>query len=197
MPYLQVVDEDQAEGQLADLFASERRSWGYLPNLARTLGMRPAVYAAWRSLNGAIKAAMPPQRYELATVAAAAELGSSYCCLAHGKVLARLMSEEQAIAVVEDPTALEPLDRAIVALSRKMVRDAPGVGPDDIAPLREAGLTDEEIYDVVLAVSARCFFSTMLDATGTVADEEFMDLPVPLRDALTVGRPIGGVPVAR
>jgi alkylhydroperoxidase family enzyme len=192
MPYLEVVDEDRAEGLLADLFASERRSWGYLPNLARTLGIRPDVYAAWRRLNGAIKATMPPQRYELATVAAAAELRSSYCSLAHGKALAGMMPEEQVIAVVEDRGELEPLDRAIVALSRKIVRDAPGVRPADIAPLRAAGLADDEIYDVILAVSARCFFSTVLDATGTSADEEFLDLPAPLREALTVGRPIGG-----
>jgi alkylhydroperoxidase family enzyme len=33
-------------------------------------------------------AAMDPRRYELATLAAALELRSSYCALAHGKVLA-------------------------------------------------------------------------------------------------------------
>ena len=49
---------------------------------------RPAVYEAWKQLNGAIKAGMDLRRYELATLAAATALKSSYCCLAHGQVLA-------------------------------------------------------------------------------------------------------------
>ncbi|MEJ7698109.1 MAG: hypothetical protein WKF71_00460 [Pyrinomonadaceae bacterium] len=36
-----------------------------------------------------------------------------------------------------------------------------------------AGLDDAEILDVVLATAARCFFSTVLDATGTLADAGF------------------------
>ena len=38
-------------------------------------------------LNTAIKSRMDLRRYELATVAAAQRLRSSYCSLAHGKVL--------------------------------------------------------------------------------------------------------------
>lgn len=193
LPFLRVVDEEHVEaaaGPLADLFASERRTWGYLPNLARTLGVRPDVYRAWRDLNGAIKAGMPPQRYELATVAAAAELGSSYCSLVHGRILAGLMPEDLVIAVLSDPGELDPLDRAIVALARTIVRDATTVRAEDLEPLRECGLADEEIFDVILAVTARCFFSKLLDATGTLADAALAAMPQSLRDPLTVGRPI-------
>jgi alkylhydroperoxidase/carboxymuconolactone decarboxylase family protein YurZ len=41
----------------------------------------------WRQLNGAIMANMDLRRYELATVAAASRLRSSYCTLAHGSIL--------------------------------------------------------------------------------------------------------------
>ena len=197
MPYLQNVAPDQAEPPLAELFEAERRTWGYLPNLATTLGIRPAVYRAWRNLNGAIKATMPAQRYELATLAAAAALHSTYCCLAHGAALARLMPVEQVMAVVQDPDALVPADRAVVEFARAVVQDATGVGPQDIDALRRVGLADEEIFDVILTVAARCFFSTMLDATGTQADAAFEELSAPLRDVLTVGRPIEGGPMVR
>ena len=48
---------------------------------------RPEVYAAWGELLRAIKANMDLRRYELATLAAAQRLRSSYCSLAHGQVL--------------------------------------------------------------------------------------------------------------
>jgi hypothetical protein len=42
----------------------------------------------------------------------------------------------------------------------------------------------------ILSAAARCFFSTVLDATGTLPDAAFADLDLDLRTALTVGRPI-------
>ena len=56
--------------------------------------------------------------------------------------------------------------------------------------LRTAGLSDRDILDVVLAAAARCFFSKVLDATGTLADSVYNEMDPELRDALTVGRPI-------
>jgi uncharacterized peroxidase-related enzyme len=193
MPFIHGVAEESATGILAEFFASDRKSWGYLPNLATTFGIRPQVYQAWRQLNGAIKTNMDPRRYELVTVAAAIALRSSYCALAHGRVLARgLMSEEDVIGLVADPSsdALAPVDRAVISLARKIVGGAAEVGEEDIVALRECGLSDEEIFDVILAAASRCFFSKTLDATGTAADAAFDQLSPQLRDALTVGRPI-------
>ena len=51
------------------------------------LGVSIEVLEAWQQLNGAIKAGMDLRRYELATLAAAQRLRSSYCCLMHGRVL--------------------------------------------------------------------------------------------------------------
>ena len=191
MPFIRSADPDPEPGLLADMFAADRRTWGYLPNLATTFGMRPAVYAAWRQLNGAIKAGMSARRYELATLAAALELRSSYCSLAHGKILAaEHLTEDEVIAITAgDLPALSVEDAAIITLARKVVRDAPGVTAGDLAPLRAAGLDDDDVFDVILATAARCFFSTVLDATGTEPDAAFEDLPDRLRDALTVGRP--------
>ena len=62
-------------------------------NYERAFTERPEVYAAWMQLNTAIKAGMDLRRYELATLAAARRLRSSYCCLAHGTVLAEQFGE--------------------------------------------------------------------------------------------------------
>jgi len=78
----------------------------------------------------------------------------------------------------------------VVALARKVVGGAADVSDGDFARARDCGLNDEEIFDVILTVAARCFFSKTLDGTGTAPDAAFERLPPPLRDALTVGRPI-------
>ena len=70
-------------------------------NLELAFADRPEVYAAWAELNGAIKAGMDLRRYELATLAAARRLRSSYCCLAHGSVLQERFGEPVA-AIARD-----------------------------------------------------------------------------------------------
>lgn len=47
-------------------------------NYERAFALRPEVLAAWAQLNGAIKHTADLRRYELATLAAARRLRSSY-----------------------------------------------------------------------------------------------------------------------
>ena len=75
-------------------------------------------------------------------------------------------------------------------LADKVADDATTVQQADIDRLRSLGLSDTEILDIVLAAAARCFFSKTLDALGVQADAKYAGVDAPLREALTVGRPI-------
>jgi uncharacterized peroxidase-related enzyme len=155
---------------------------------------RPEVLALWMQLNGAIKAGMDLRRYELATLAAARRLRSSYCCLAHGSVLAREFGEpEREIALDHRAAGLDEVDVAVMDLAERVVDDATSIGEADLQPLRSLGLSETEIMDVVLAAAARCFFSKTLDALCVQPDPSFHELEPELRDALVVGRPIADV----
>lgn len=163
------------------------------PNHRRALSLRPEVHAAWEGLNGAIKSAGDLRRYELATVAAALQLRSSYCSLAHGRILAEQFVGAEAVEDIargRRPAGLDDADVAVMDLARKVVVDATSVSQRDVDRLRDLGLTDEQVLDVVLAAAARCFFSKVLDAVGAQADAAFSQLDPSLRDVLTVGRPI-------
>jgi uncharacterized peroxidase-related enzyme len=171
-------------------FDSNRAPAGHIPNYVKTFAARPAVYDAWKQLNGAIKQSMDLRRYELATLAAATALKSSYCCLAHGQILAdKFYTSEEVVALVSEP-AIDPVDRAVMTFARKVALAADTVTQADVDELKSAGLSDDDVLDVTLAATARCFFSKTLDATGTPPDAVYHTLPDVLREALTVGRPI-------
>jgi uncharacterized peroxidase-related enzyme len=193
MAFTKTVPESEAAGAVAEMYATDREVFGDLPNFTRAFSLRPDVYAAWRSLNGAIKSNMDLRRYELATLAAARHLRSSYCMLAHGSILMKQFMEPGEVRALADDFAaaeLDPVDLAIMELADKVARDATSVGEEDLARLRSLGLTDAEIMDVVLAAAARCFFSKTLDALGVQPDAKFAALDDDVRDALVVGRPI-------
>ena len=133
---------------------------------------------------------MDLRRYELATLAAATALKSSYCSLAHGQILAdKFYTAEEVAALVDEP-ANDPVDRAVMAFARKIALAADTVTQEDVDALKALGLTDADVLDVALAAAARAFFSKTLDATGTQPDSAFNGLPDTLRKTLTVGRPI-------
>ena len=162
-------------------------------NFERVFASRPEVYAAWRQLVTAIQANMDPRRYELATLAAARRMGSSYCMLAHGSILARdHMDAETVVAAATDHHAagLDPVDAAVMDLADQIATDAPAVDQADIDRLREHGLSDPEILDVILTAAARCFFTKVVDGSGAQPDASYRDLDPAFRDPLTVGRPI-------
>jgi uncharacterized peroxidase-related enzyme len=136
---------------------------------------------------------MDLRRYELATVAAARRLTSSYCMLAHGTILAEEFLGPEAVRALAsggDAVGLNAVDIAVMDLADKVAHDATSVTEADIDRLRSLGLSDTEIFDVVAAAAARCFFSKALDGLGVQADARFAEVSEPLRDALTVGRPI-------
>ena len=160
-------------------------------NLERAFEPRPEVFSAWMRLNTAIKANMDLRRYELATLAAARRLRSSYCSLAHGKVLLEQFGEPvREIALDHRAAGLGAVDVAVMDLAGKVVDDASAIGEEDLRPLRELGLSEAEIMDVVLAAAARCFFSKTLDGLGVRPDASYAELEPELREALVVGRPI-------
>jgi uncharacterized peroxidase-related enzyme len=193
MTFVETVPEAKAEGDVAEMYEVDRDAFGFVPNFTRAFSLRPTVYAAWRQLNGAIKANMDLRRYELATVAAARRLRSSYCTLAHGSVLMDRFFEPDAVqAVVADhrTAGLDPVDVAVMDLADKVAHDAGSVDDADVDRLRALGLTDGEIVDVVLVAAARCFFSKALDGLGAEPDAKYSRLDPALRDVLTVGRSI-------
>jgi uncharacterized peroxidase-related enzyme len=152
---------------------------------------RPEVYAAWRQLVTAIKAGMDERRYELATLAAARRLRSSYCSLAHGAILRDRFGEPvREIASDHHAAGLDKVDVAVMDLAERVVEDATSITEADRQRLRDRGLSDAEIMDVVLAAAVRCFYSKTLDALGIQADAKYRELEPELREVLVVGRPI-------
>jgi uncharacterized peroxidase-related enzyme len=193
MAFIDTVPEEQATGAVAAMYETDRQGFGLLPNFTRGFSLRPDVYAGWRQLNGAIKANMDLRRYELATLAAARRLRSSYCALAHGSVLLdnRFLGPDAVRAIAGGEAAeLDDVDLAVMDLADKVALDATSVTTADVDRLRSLGLADADILDVVLAAAARCFFSKALDALGIEPDARYAQLEPELREALTVGRPI-------
>ena len=57
-------------------------------------------------------------------------------------------------------------DRVLYRFVRKMVHDSLSIGEADVATAREAGWTDEALYDAITVVALFQFYNAWIDATG-------------------------------
>jgi uncharacterized peroxidase-related enzyme len=191
--FIGAPDEATVDGDVAEWYQRQRDSWGYLPNYAPAFASRPEVAEAWNTLNNAIRRPMERRRYELATIAAARAYRSTYCVAAHCKFLRDDCDDEAAMRAVADPSGagLDAIDRAVVGFATQVAEDASSITADDVQHLRDHGLDDAAIVDVVLAAAARGFFTKVLDALGVQADPQLGATFDPdVRHQVTVGRPI-------
>lgn len=192
--FIDAAPEAAATGALADYYRQQRAAWGFLPNYAGAFATRPDVAQAWNLLNTTIRDGMDRRRFELATIAAARALRSTYCTVAHSKFLRDVCGDEAAmrsIVLQPDGAGLEPTDRAVYEFAAKVAADAASIEQDDVDRLRAVGLSDGDVADIAFAAAARSFFTRVLDALGAQLDPETIDaLPPELWEAMTVGRPV-------
>jgi uncharacterized peroxidase-related enzyme len=193
MSYLPTVPPEEAAGEVKAIYDKDLAAQGYVANYTRAFSRRPEVLQGWLGLKDAITSGMDSRLYELATVAAATAIRSSYCSLVHGNILATSYYPAEKVASMaadEVGDGLDAADVAVVRFARKVAQEAEKITQEDVDELRDLGLSDADVFNVILAAAARCFFSKVLDATGTLPDAALHDMPDQLRSALTVGREI-------
>ena len=193
MAFIDTIPPGEASGSVLDMYQRQQDHWGYVPDYAKVFSHRPETLARWGQLLAEIRRPMDDRRFELVTLTVALELRHSACSLAHGKKLAELIGEDAVIAIAEGRKAdvLSTADFAIAEFARDIARDARKITHGRVEALKSIhGLTDEEVFDIVITAAARCFFTKVLDALGSEPDNAFMSMSPDLRQALTVGRPV-------
>ena len=95
----------------------------------------------------------------------------------HGEDLRQISGDAKlARAVMEDyrKADLGPRDRAIADFAIQVAIDAHGVDSAAIDRFRDAGLSDEDVLNVVQITGYFCYYNRMVDALG-VRPEDFME----------------------
>lgn len=106
---------------------------------------------------------------ELGALATSRINGCVYCASVHARrfiMLAKAPEVVERIYAEGVETKLDPHRRAVVDYAAKLTRDPAAIGPGDLLPLREAGLSDLEILDLTNAVAMFAWANRLMLTLG-------------------------------
>lgn len=193
--FLQTVAEKDATGAIAEIYRKEKTHAGFVPESARCLTTRPDLLPLFDAFFDGVRGgfSLGAREWCLITFIAAKHLRSTYCSHVYGQRLTALLDSRDAVLAIQRDyrnAGLPERDVEMLAYAEKVATDAHRITQADIDRLRAVGFTDQQISDIALCASFRCFLSKFVDATGAVPEPAFVDKDPAFREAMTVGRRI-------
>jgi len=147
------------------------RQLGVVPNLFRLIGSSPTALTGFAGFQGALSKTLDLKTRERIALAVAQVNGCDYCLSAHtylGLNLAKLSPEE--VALNRRGTSGDAKAKAIVMFATKVAKDRGHVGEADIKAVRDAGITDAQIVEIVALIAENTFTNLLNEVAKTDID---------------------------
>lgn len=190
--YLKTISDDEATGEIAEVYAAERESMGAVMEATRSLSARPDMIVPVERLLHQLRDgfSLGLEAFRMITLVVAKHVPSSYCSHVYFRGLTSFVGREQALAIQADhrSAGLSERDVAMLDYAQQIAIDASRITEADIERLRAVGLSDLNIADIAYAAAFRSFLSRYFDAVGATAEPEFLDDDPEVRDRLSVGK---------
>jgi uncharacterized peroxidase-related enzyme len=175
MPYVNEIEEAQADPHLRGIYGNIEQRMGFLPHYFKALGPMPQAIEGQLQLSAGVlgDGALTRIEKEQIGVLVSGINSSSYCIVTHMELLQRLGVEKSlARKLVNDyenaavPEKLKALFRFADKLTLKPVE----IEDEDIAVLKEAGWDEAAIRETVLTVAYFNYVNRVSLGLGLVQD---------------------------
>ncbi len=181
MTWIEVIDIDEATGDLKKLYSSLKSPEGHVDNVMKVHSLRPRTMrghlALYRSTLHSEPNELDKRERELVAVTVGTLNGCEYCVAHHGTGLADIVgSQQEAIrltkSAVEGGDGLTPRERAFVDYAIKLTLRPAEMIEADLVPLRDVGLSDAGILDLNQIVAYFNYVTRSLQGLGVRTDGE-------------------------
>jgi uncharacterized peroxidase-related enzyme len=159
--------EHELPADIAEIYAKNRERLGFVPNVFRAYSRRPEHFRAFMHYHDVLmrgESGLSRAEREAIVVAVSAENVCQYCVVSHGAAL-RILGKDpilaDQIAINWRTAELTPRWRAMLAFASRVNERGFAATDDEIARLREAGFSDEDVWDIA-AIAAFFGFSNRM-----------------------------------
>ncbi|MFI6813386.1 carboxymuconolactone decarboxylase family protein [Nonomuraea sp. NPDC050328] len=166
MTRVPLIDPATATGAAAEQLAATRQTLGVIPNMATAMANSPAALQGFLGLFGALKqGVLPAATQERIALAVAEANGCAYCLSAHTMVSRNAVKlPEEEITAARRGHSLDAKSEAVLHLALAITRNRGPVDKETFDAARQAGLSDEEIVEVIANVARNIFTNYVNEA---------------------------------
>lgn len=178
---LPLIEEHEATDEVAQIYAGFKRELQvpFVSNMMQGLAISPAALSIhWAFTQSFFKHTTIPQSLTAMILFAIAETGNCEYCSAGNELTCRMLGidEEMLSALVKDLGNVSPERiRAIIKFALKASHNPQQLVAEDYARVREQGVTDEELVEIILIAAIGNYSDTLADALKIEVDSAIAD----------------------
>ncbi len=181
MPYIDIIDEADATGELKDAYDTIAQTRGKVANIMKIHSLHPEAMLRHMELYKTLlfgRSGLKRAERELIATVVSSINGCAYCTNHHAEALRAYWKDEDRVqSIIDlqfDAAALSGREQAMAAYARILTQTPTAVAETDVAPMRKAGLSDRDILDVNLITSYFNFVNRIAEGLGVPFSPEEM-----------------------
>ena len=174
---LPLIGEEEATGEVAELYEEIKREMGFpmVPNFMRALAVSPAALRIhWIAYRALLEHSTLPQSLSAMILCAIARQNEcQYCSASHEMACLTLGIDEATLqTLVNDLPHLTPERiRTTIQFALKVAGNAKALTRQDYDNVREQGVSDEEIVEIIQLASLGSSGDVLADALKVEVDQ--------------------------
>jgi uncharacterized peroxidase-related enzyme len=154
LSWLETPSDEQIPGEVKELWETPLERLGFVPNVMRIFALRPDHLLRWWSYYDELlrgESGLTKEQREMIAVVVSVTNRCHYCVVSHSAALRKLTGDAvlvDTLATNYEYAALEPAERAMLDFAVKLTRASSECTEADVERLRDAGWTDEDVFDI-------------------------------------------------
>jgi len=175
MPFVNEIEEAQADGRLRELYGKIEQKLGFLPHYFKTLGAKPAVIETQLQMSDAVMSdgALSMIVKEQIGLVVSGINSSAYCVMFHMELLRRFGVEKalaRKLTADYENAAVDSKVKALFRFADKLTRRPDDIEESDTDAVKQAGWDDAAVRETVLTVAYFNYINRVSLGLGLVSD---------------------------
>jgi len=168
---IQLLNNEDASEKSQELLAQVQQKFGSIPNVFKMMANSPALLQSYLSFSGALAAGkLDPEISERIALLIAQDNECEYCLAAHSAIARKAgLSGSEILLARQGSSEDEKADAALV-FAMAIADNGGRIEDEDLQNARQAGFSDEELLEIVAAVSLNTLTNTLNNLAQTELD---------------------------
>lgn len=174
---LPLIEEEEATGDVARIYADVKRDLQLpiVPNHLKALAVSPAALAIYWDFTRSFyqNTTLPASLTSMILFTIAERANCQYCSAGHELTCRTLGVDEETLrALVDELGNVSPQRvQAVIEFAVKVAEDPQSLAEEDYERVRNQGVTDEELVEIMLIAAIGKFNDTLADAVKIEVDD--------------------------